>query len=245
MSETANGTPGDGTLDDAEQLSGGTPDDAPDDAGDDKGKLIATLQRNVAETKRLAAEREERIRQLEAEVNARNGATTPPTTGAASEIDREMAVIQKMNARIEAAANDPNHPEHEAALYERARNRAMFERLERMSLDARFSAIPDAEREGARKLFETGDYRTPEAARRAYLGSLSDEEREKLRPRPKREVPAREREEVVETSSRPLSAVGVQQRALKMGDWHREFDKASAAGDTNRMDELRRNFPRQ
>lgn len=236
----------DDERDDAPQESaerpGGTPDG--DDGDDNRGRLIATLQENVSKERREREARDQRIAELEAELDrSRTVATTPPTNGAAGEIDREMQVIQRMNARIEAAANDPSHPEHEAALYERARNRTLFQRLENMAMDLKFDAMPEHVRAGAKKMFETGDYRTPEAARRAYLGSLTDDERAQLSPKARVAAP-REREEVVETGTRPLSAVGVQQRQLRRGEWEREYDKAAANGDTTKLEQLRRNFPR-
>jgi len=246
MSETVDRTPDD-APDDASK-TGGTPGaGTPDDAGDDKGELIANLQRKAADYNRDVTARDQRIAELEAELDRnRAGGSQPPTPGAANAVDREMEVVRRMQARIDAAANDPNHPEHEAALYERARNRATFERLQEIKTDMQFDAMPEAERDLARKEWETQNYRTPEAARKAAIGSLSDEEREKIRPKTaKREPPTREREEVVETSTRPLSAVGVQQRQLKRGEWEREFDKATAAGDQKRIDELRRAYPRQ
>jgi len=234
----------DGTLDDAPddapKPGDGTPSGTPDDGdGDDnKGKLIATLQENVAKERR---EKEELARKVE-ELSQRESVATPPTRGDGAPSDRAAAYV----AAIRAAAADPNNPNHDYAVFELEKWRAQRAEIEEVKLNLRFDAMPEAERDGARKFFETGDYRTPDAARKAWLGSLSDEERAKLKPRSERPKPepVREREEVVDTATRPLSPQGVASRSLKMGEWHREYDKAEAAGDTKRMNELRQAYPR-
>ncbi len=231
--------PQDGTPDDGQDVAPveqnaetGTPDDAGSE--DNKGKLIATLQENVAKERREREERERRIAELE----SRLAGTTPPTPEAGSN-NRAAAYAEALRA----AAADPGHPNHDYAVFEMEKWRRQQSEIAEVKINLQFDALPETERDGARKFFQTGDYRTPEAARRAWLGSLSDDERAKLKPRtfsPRRE----EREEIVDTATRPLSPAGVSQRTLKMGEWHREYDKASAAGDTKRIDELRRNFPR-
>lgn len=245
MSRPEDRTPGDGTPDDAEQQSGGTQDDAPDDAGDDKGKLIKTLQDNTAAAKREAEEARAEAARLKAELEtARAGGNATNTTGMAGElISQEHAALRYM-ASLQAAANDPNDPNHAYAAFEVRKTQAQLGEIQSMRTKIDLLEVPEAERAGVRKEYESGNYRNLEAARKAYLGGLSDEEREKIRPRPKREASPREREEIVDTGTRPLSAVGVEQRRYKRGEWERAWDAASARGDDNKLEELRRNIPR-
>jgi hypothetical protein len=234
----------DGTPDDEREPveATATPDGTPDDGGDDdKGKLIASLQEKAARVnaaEREAAELKERIARLEAD--------TPP---AREEDGGDTDRATRFAKALQSAALDPSHPQHDYAVFEMEKWRRQRAEIEEVKRDLKFDAMPDDERDGARKFLESGDYRTPEAARKAWVGSLDDDARKKLKrfsgnsPKPK-DAPAREREEIVDTATRPLSPAGVSQRTLKMGEWGREWDKAEGAGDTKRMDELRKAYPR-
>lgn len=238
--------PKDGTPDDAKDdaEAGGTPSGTPDDAGtDDKGKLIATLQAKAADANRLQAELDaEREKRAELEKwleETRRTTATPPTTGHDAEEQKLQATYLKLKTAADAG--------DEGAYFILKTNEALFNTLNDLKRDRQWDRIPDAQRKGAEEYYKTGDYRTPEAARKAWLGDLTDEARQALNGKPEHRRPAREpeRDEVVDTATRPLSPAGVTARRLSPADWTKAWDKAEAAGDDKTLDELRRTPLRQ
>lgn len=216
----------------------GTPEQV-EDGGEGKpipAELARTWEKNLVKERARNKELAEEVERLRAGTGS--GQPSPAATGPDAD-EEEQVRAAWMQLEAAAKQGDPY------AIVQLATAKEAFRRQRRLESEIERERIPEPEREGTEKFFATGDYRTREAARKAWLGSMSDEEREKLRPRPKREAAPREREEVVETVTRPVNGAGVSARGnLKMGEWHREWDSASAKGDTKRMDELRQSYPR-
>lgn len=232
----------------AEELDPGTPDDAKDDAKDggtpsgtpddgekseNKAKLQAALEAKAARYNADVEARDTRIAELTAELDAaRRPQPTPPTTGVN---EKQQKLLRTMRG-LEAMAEQGD----DGALFLLETNRELYNNLQELKTEQAFAEMDTKERAGARKFWETRDYRTPEAARKAYLGSLTDDERVALKPKPERRRPdpEPEPEDRVDTATRPLAAAGVEKR-MKAAKLIEEWDKAERAGDDKRLNELR------
>lgn len=244
------------TGDDAERAALTESDDAEGKSGDagqdeqDAGGWKALALKHKAdaeENKRLKA----RLEELESERAAETGANVPPTAQpnpyqqndpnanyaerqAVAEQERLAALMREVQQ--DAALGDTKAQLLLASLH--YQHQAQVQTVNELQ----FAKMSSSEQDLARRYFATGDYRTPEAARKAALGDLSVQERERMARQRKAlesEQKARESRDVVETVTRSVSSREVAANGpMKLHQWTTAWNAAEERGDTKRLKEL-------
>lgn len=235
-------------LAESDAAEGKSGDAGQDEAGDDGGwKALALKHKaDAEENKRLKA----RLEELESERAAEAGASVPPTAQppsqtydpnlayaeqqAIAEQNRLKALMQEVQQ--DAALGDKKAELLLSALY--YQHQAQVQTVNELQ----FSKMAPAEADMARRYFATGDYRTPDAARKAALGDLSVKERDRLareRKELESERKARESRDVVDVVTRPVSSREVAAKGpMKLHQWETAWDAARERGDDKRLKEL-------
>lgn len=116
---------------------------------------------------------------------------------------------------------------------------AQANQVQQLAHETRLAAIPEAERSGTEQMFRTGEYKTLEAARKAWKGSLSPAEYANLYGEKKPVVNNETRPAPVDTST---ASIGPTRTATikDTNDFLTEIRAAKARGDTARVAELNR-----
>jgi hypothetical protein len=215
------------TQDDGDAQATGTPGVAGGNAGeqDDAAELEA-LRAFKAQALAEKTTLEQAKRELE-ELKARSQA--PPTNGAGDPGGTQRARINALIAKArEYAARGDEVAELQLVQLEGMRD--AFDEIQRTKQTVRdenyLAGLPADLRDEVRKEYETGNYRTPEHARRAVLGLASEKERAALAQQQKeleRERQVRETGERA-ASPQPVMGDGSKVATIKESEYNRRME---------------------
>lgn len=216
-----------------------------DDDGDGGWKALALKHKaDAEENKRLKA----RLEELESKA-AETGATVPPTAQPNPQYDANANYAERQAmAEQERLREAMAEVQQDAALGDRKAQLLLaslhFQHQSQMQVvnEIQFAKMPNAEQNLARRYFASGDYRTPEAARKAALGDLSERERGRFESERKAldaDKKARESRDVKEVVTRSVPSREVAANGpMKLHQWMTAWEAANERGDTKRLKEL-------